>query len=151
MKVDGNMDSMKEDFSAQNLLAAASLSALAALPAALLLMIPLLLFGDKLDHVSWTTLLVMLGLVPVGAFAGVLVYALPIILVLNHFDRLTPIALGVVAAAAGPLASIVSGDFRPQLMVLVSYHALVVAAAFWQIINRMPKRRRRGSGYLAPL
>lgn len=142
---------VKEDFSAQNLIAAASLSALAALPAAMLLLIPLLLFGSKLDHVSWATLLVMLGLVPVGAFAGVLLYALPIILALNHFGRLTPIALGITAAAAGPVASLVLVDWRPQLMVLVSYHALVVAAAFWQVINRMPKRRRRGSGYLAPL
>lgn len=142
---------IREDFSAQNLIAAGSLSALAALPAAILLLIPLLLFGSKLDHVSWTTLLVMLGLVPVGAFAGVLFYALPLILALNHYGRLTPIALGITAAATGPLASLVLVDWRPQLMVLVSYHALVVAAAFWQIINRMPKRRRRGSGYLAPL
>ena len=145
------METADENFSAQNLFAAASLSALAAIPAAILLMISLLLFGAKLDDVSWTTLLVMLALVPVGAFAGVLVYALPIILILNYLGRLTPLALGIAAAAAGPVASLALGDFRPQLMILVSYHALVVAAAFWHLINRMPKRRRRGSGYLAPL
>lgn len=141
----------KENFSAQNLFAAASLSALAALPAALLLMISLLLFGSKLDGVGWATLLAMLGLVPVAAFAGVLVYALPIILVLNQFDRLTPVNLGLMAGATGPLASLLSGEFHLQLIILVSYHALVVAAGFWQIISRMPKRKRRGSGYLAPL
>lgn len=145
------MEIAKESYSAQNLFAAASLSALAALPAAILLMVSLLLFGAKLDHLSWTTLLVMLALVPVGAFAGIMFYALPIILILNHLGRLTPVTLGVMAAAAGPLASVVTADYRPQLAILVSYHALVVAAAFWQLINRMPKRRRRGSGYLAPL
>lgn len=140
-----------ESFSIPNLFAAGSLSALAAVPAAILLMISLLVFGAKLDHVSWATLAAMLALVPVGAFGGVLVYALPVILILNHLGRLTPVALGITAALAGPLASMLLGDFRPQLIVLISYHALVVAAAFWQIINRMPKRRRRGSGYLAPL
>lgn len=142
----------KERFSTANLFAAASLSTLAAVPAAILLMLSLLVFGAKLDHLNWSTLLAMLGLVPVGAFAAVLLYALPVILLLNRLGRLTPVALGITAALAGPLASLALLDFRPQLMVLISYHALVVAAAFWHIINRMPKqRRRRGSGYLAPL
>lgn len=149
--MDGDTEEIvKEDFAAPNLFAAASLSALAALPAAILLMIPLLLFGSKLDHVAWTTMLVMLGLVPVAAFAGVLIYALPIILALNYFERLTPTALGITAAAAGPVASLILWDWSLQLMVVVTYHALVVAAAFWQVINRMPKRRRPSSAYLTP-
>ncbi len=145
------MEPVTENYSPQNLFAAASLSALAALPAAVLLMASLLIFGAKLDHVGWSTLLVMLALVPVSAFGGVLFYALPIILILNRWGGLTPMKLGVMAVAAGPLAAIVTADYRPQLVILISYHALVVAAAFWQLIHRMPKRRRRGSGYLAPL
>ncbi len=145
------MEPVTENYSAQNLFAAASLSALAALPAAVLLMVSLWIFGAKIDHIGWSTLLVMLALVPVSAFGGVLFYALPIILILNHWGGLTPMKLGVMAIAAGPLVALVTADYRPQLVILISYHALVVAAAFWQLINRMPKRRRRGSGYLAPL